>query len=335
LNFSPELSTTIAVAMSLTAAFMWGSWLISLKYLGDYPLDGFFVTQFITSFIFVWSVGFTLDGPALLGNIRQVYATDPSRVVVTLVCGVMYVIGMRLSLFVVKTIGLSLSQPIGSSVNILGGTLVAALVGGVPARLSPLKIALVVILLVGAVTASMISGKLHTKNREQSEYKSGLNYTMKDLWRALGLALFAAAFIPAYTIGISYGLHSITQPNGLAVLPFMALLVSGAFTGAMLGSGLLLTINKQWSIIFHAPMSVHKFGIISGLFHYGGNIIHTFATASLSSVVSWPLGITASLWTQLWGLVYGELRGAPCRAYLALFLSIAFYLLGTYVIAFK
>jgi glucose uptake protein GlcU len=300
--------------------------LISLKYLGDYPLDGFYVTQFITSFIFVWSVGFTLDGPALLGNIRQVYATDPSRVVVTLVCGVMYVIGMRLSLFVVKTIGLSLSQPIGSSVNILGGTLVAALVGGVPARLSPLKIALVVILLVGAVTASMVSGNLHTKNREQSEYKSGSNYTMKDLWRALGLALFAAAFIPAYTIGISYGLHSITQPNGLAVLPF---------TGAMLGSGLLLTINKQWSVFFHAPMSVHKFGIISGLFHYGGNIIHTFATASLSSVVSWPLGITASLWTQLWGLAYGELRGAPRKAYVALFIGIVLYLLGPYVIAFK
>ena len=110
--------------------------------------------------------------------------------------------------------------------------------------------------------------------------------------------------------------------------------LSGAFTGAMLGSGLLLTINKQWGIVFHAPLSIHKFGIISGLFHYGGNIIHTFATASLSSVVSWPLGITGGLWTQLWGLAYGELRGAPRSAYVALFIGIVLYLCGAYVIAF-
>ena len=335
MNFSPELSTTIAVAMSLTAAFMWGSWFISLKYLGDYPLDGFYVTLFTTSLILVWTVGFVLDGPALLGNIRQVYAVDPSRVVVTLVCGALYVTGMRISLYVVKTIGLSLSQPINSSVNILGGTLVAGLVGGVPTGLSPVRIALAILLLTGAVTASMISGNLRTKAQAQSKMSNGLNFTVKDLWRAVILALFSSVFTPAYSLGISYGLRSITQPNGLAALPFMALLVSGAFTGVILGSGFLLTLHKQWGIVFHAPMSIHKFGIISGLCHYGGNIIHTFATASLSSVVSWPLGITAGLWTQLWGLVYGELRGAPRKAYVALFLGIALYLLGAYVIAFK
>jgi hypothetical protein len=197
------------------------------------------------------------------------------------------------------------------------------------------RIALATLLLTGAVTASMISGNLRTKAQTQSKMKNGLNFTVKDLWRAVGLALFSSVFTPAYSLGISYGLRSITQPNGLAALPFMTLLVSGAFTGVILGSGFLLTLHKQWKIVFHASLSIHKFGIISGLFHYGGNIIHTFATASLSSVVSWPLGITAGLWTQLWGLVYGELRGAPRRAYLALFLGIALYLLGAYVIAFK
>ena len=96
---------------------------------------------------------------------------------------------------------------------------------------------------------------------------------------------------------------------------------------------MILTITQKWSAALAAPPSIHKFGLISGVCHFGGNIIHTFATASLSAVVSWPLGITSGLWTQGWGLVYGEFRGSPRRSYVALFLAIALYLIGTYLIA--
>jgi hypothetical protein len=140
--------------------------------------------------------------------------------------------------------------------------------------------------------------------------------------------------LQAYTYAISYGLKSVSQPHGMAVMPFMATLVSGAFLGALLSSGLALTIQHQWSAAIHAPFSVHKFGILSGLAHYGGNIIHTFATVVLSSVVSWPLGVTMGLWTQFWGLVYGEFKGSPRKVYLALFSGIGLYLAGAYILAF-
>lgn len=81
------------------------------------------------------------------------------------------------------------------------------------------------------------------------------------------------------------------------------------------------------------PARIHALGIFSGLFHYGGNIIHAFATAFLSSVISWPLGLTGGLWTQMWGLAYGEFRGATRRAYVALGLSILLYLTGAALVA--
>ncbi len=112
----------------------------------------------------------------------------------------------------------------------------------------------------------------------------------------------------------------------------MALLASGAFAGALLTSGLLLTARRQWRIVFCAPLSIHKFGILSGFAHYGGNIIHTTATVFLSAVISWPLGVTMGLWTQFWGLVYGEFKGSPRRAYVALFSGIGLYLIGAYLI---
>lgn len=332
MNFSPELTTSAAILMSLFAAAMWGSWFISLKYLHDYPIDGYYMTLFMTSVIFVWVVGFLLDGGALIGNMREVWAIDPSRIWVSFVCGFLYVLGMRISLYVFATIGLSLAQPIQSSINILAGTTVSAVVGGMPATMTVNRLAIGTSFLVAAVLVSMLAGNFKARSKDAIE-RSTIKYSQKELWRSLGLVIFSSAFTPAYTLGLSYGLHSITQSQGLAVMPYMALLSSGAFIGALVVVGIPLTIKKQWPIVLKAPFSIHKFGILSGLAHYGGNIIHTFATTSLSSAVSWPLGVTSGLWTQMWGLVYGEFRGSPKKVYVALAAGIVLYLVGAYIIA--
>jgi glucose uptake protein GlcU len=330
LNLAPDLTTAMAIAISLTAAFMWGSWFIAIKYLDDYPLEAFYVTLFTTSVIFVWAVGFALDGPALLGNMREIWAVDPSRITITLLCGALYVIGLQISVSVSKLIGLSLSQPIQTSMNILIGTLLSAIVGGLPQGFSALKMGLACLFLIGAVVASMLAGKYRSQAVADKDNK--LQYNMQDLWKGLGLLVVASLLMPAYTLGASYGLKSITQSNGLAVLPFMALLATGAFVGSMVSSGLLLTIRKQWPLVLHAGFKLHKLGILAGLFHYGGNIIHTFSTASLSTVIAWPLGMTAGLWTQLWGLVYGEFKGAPRKSYFALVAAVLCYFAGAYIV---
>lgn len=333
MNYAPQLPIGVAILMALSAAFMWGSWSVSLKYLKDFPLDGFYIVQFITSIILVWTVGFIIDGRALIGNLEEVYNKDPSRIAVTLLCGILYVIGMRISLYTYKLIGLSLAQPIQSSVNILLGTLISGLIGGVPPGMTLGQILIASTLLVGAVIASLVAGYYRIQSQIAPGLQGSPRFSMKDMWKAVGLLVISSLFIPAYTFALAYGLRSITQPQGMAVLPFMAILVTGAFVGVLLGSGTVLTINKEWSTVIYASLSIHKFSILSGIFHYGGNIIHTFATTTLSAVISWPLGITSGLWTQVWGLSYGEFKGTPKRAYLALFSGIGLYLVGAYMIA--
>lgn len=330
MNLAPDLTTGMAIAISLTAAFLWGSWFIAIKYLDDYPLEAFYVTLFTTSVIFVWAVGFIFDGPALTGNMRTVWAADHSRITFTLLCGALYVIGLQISVSVSKLIGLSLSQPIQTSMNILIGTVLSAVVGGMPQGFTVSKMVLACLFLIGAVVASMLAGRFRSQALAKADNE--LQYSMQDLWKGLGLLLVASLLMPAYTLGASYGLQSITQPNGLAVLPFMALLATGAFIGSILSSGLLLTIRKQWPLVMRAGLKLHKFGILAGLAHYGGNIIHTFSTASLSAVISWPLGMTAGLWTQLWGLIYGEFKGAPRKSYVALTAAVICYFIGAYIV---
>ncbi len=333
MNFSPELSTPVAISMALLAAFMWGSWFVALKYLGDYPLDGFYITLFTTSFVLVWGVALVLDGRALFTNLRDVWNVQPSRIWLTLLCGALYVFGMRLSLWVMKTIGLSLAQPIQSSINVLVGTAVAAFVGGVPKDLSLSRLGIAVACLLAAVLISMQAGRDRLRSQQENLLQSTLRFSGEELWAALGVLLLASLFTPAYTFALSYGLVSVTQPNGMAVLPFMTMLVTGAYAGSWIASGSQLTKNRQWGRVFSAPWSIHKWGVLAGTAHYGGNIIHTFATAQLSSAVSWPLGITGGLWTQFWGLVYGEFKGASRRTYVLLFSGIALYILGVYFVA--
>jgi hypothetical protein len=333
MNFSPELTTTTAIALVLFASFMWNTWAISLKYLGDYPLDGFTLTLFTTSFLLVWGVGFLLDGPALIGNLREVFAVDPSRIVVTILCGMGYIVGMRLSLHVMKIIGLSLTQPIAASINIFIGTAAAAIIGGIPPGFSIPKVVIACLCLFSAVGLSVLTGSLRSGAQTKGLVTSKLIYSMKDVWTSVGIVVVSSLFIQAYTIAISYGLRSVTQESGLAVMPFMAMLVTGAFVGIALISGGLLTARRQWGLATRAPFSIYKWGILSGLFHYGGNIIHTYGTAFLSSAISWPLGISGGFWALFWGLAYGEFKGSPVRVYLMLALAIIFYLLGAVLIS--
>jgi hypothetical protein len=333
MNFSPEISSGIAVFMVLIAASMWGTWFISLKYLKDYPIDGFYLTLFTTSILFVWTVGFLLDGKALLQNMKDVFAADPSRIYVVLVSGVIYVIGMRVTLHVFSTIGLSLTTQIQSSIGILISTGVAAVVGGVPEGYSIGTIFLASFILIGALLLSMRSGSLRVKSQKDVIEKNELQFTILDIKKSIFLILFTSIISPAYIFSLSYSLKSITQSNGLAVMPYMALLASGAFIGSMIASGSILTKRKQWKQIFQAPFSIHKFGIISGIFHYGGNIIHSFASAFLSTVIAFPLAMLGGLVTQMWGLLYGEYKGSSRKAYYYLAGSFIFYMIGAYIIA--
>lgn len=333
MNFDPNIPTILAVGMGLLAAFMWGSWFITLKYLGDYPLEAFYLTLFLTSMIIVWSAGFIFDGRALLRNIGDVWDASPSRVTVTLICGALYVAGILMSLRVFQIIGLAVSQPIQASINIIGGTAVSAWIGGVPENLTAGRIVLAVCFLTAAVFLSMSAGRLRNRAQKAGNIDTGLSRDPKEITKAFVLLIFGSLLIPAYTLGLSYGLKTITQPSGLAPLPFMAVLCTGAFISALLICGTLLTKRKQWQVFFELGIKIHKLGVIAGFAHYGGNIIHTFATRNLSSVVSWPLGVTSGLWTQMWGLLFGEFEGAPGKAYLLLVSGVLCYIAGAFIIS--
>lgn len=328
MNVLNNLTGFPAIMVALTAAIMWGTWFISLKYLKDYPIEAFYVVMFSFCLVFVWGVSLLLEGREIFDNIRLIGTQYPSKIFATLLGGVLYAAGLWVSLKVMDRVGLALSQPLLQSITLIAGVLVTLCVGGRPETLTDTKIILTVVFLLGAAILVYLADRTRSTGQAQANVKQSA-----PLKTVVGLTVLSAILTVSYDAAMSYGLETITQPIGLKVLPFMCLLCTGAFIGVMLTCGTVLTRRRQWHVIVRAPFSIHKWSIFSGLCHYGGNIIHTFATRGLSAAISYPLGLTSGLWTQLWGLAYGEFRGAPVSAYVYQFASFACYVAGAICIS--
>ena len=60
---------------------------------------------------------------------------------------------------------------------------------------------------------------------------------------------------------------------------------------------------------------------------------HAQGVPALSTAIAWPLGTGGNLWTYLWGLAFGEFKGAPYKAWLLLGLTVALFAGGGVLLA--
>ncbi len=328
MNFLENLTGFPAIFVALTAAFMWGTWFISLKHLKDYPIEAFYMVMFTFALVFVWGVALLMEGGEIFANIALIWQQNAAKILITLAGGMLYAAGIWISLKVMEKVGLALSQPILQSITLVAGVAVTVMLGGRPETLTNLKIALTVVFLLGAVFFVYFADARRAAGQARKGEKPSV-----PLKSVVGYMALSAILIVSYDVAMAYGLETITQPVGMKVLPFMCMLCTGAFLGVLATCGTVLTRRKQWHRIWQTPFSIHKWSLFSGFCHYGGNIIHSFATRGLSAAVSFPLGLTSGLWTQLWGLKYGEFKGAPVSAYVFQFLSFACYVAGAYCIS--
>ena len=133
----------IALAAGLFNAFLWGSWAVLIKKLRDYPLDAYFIALFVASFALVWGIALLVMGGQAFAEIARVWRMRPGIVVGALLAGATYVVGMRILITVFSSIGLTITAPIQTLANLVLGTSLAAAVGGMPATISVLDLAVV------------------------------------------------------------------------------------------------------------------------------------------------------------------------------------------------
>ena len=326
------MTQEVAILGGLFNAFLWGSWAVVLKRLDGYPLDAFFLGLYICSFVFVWLLALAVLGEDLFREIAEVWRERAAVIIIALIAGGTFVIGVRITLTVFTSVGLSVTAPIQTFMSLLLGTSLAAIVGGKPAALSNFDLMVACLLLFAAAMATVWARIVRDRSLVEGaapQLRDDVVQTGKRLIaKNMVFVGLASAIITAYPLGLSYSLRAPGHDYGLTPLAYMIVLVSGSLTGAVLTSGAILTVRRQWPLFLNAGWRMHRFSIIAAFAHYGGNIINAFATGALTAAVSWPIGTTSQLWTYVWGLATGEFKGAPRKSYLLIAAGGTLYAVG-------
>ncbi|MCY4062644.1 MAG: hypothetical protein OXG53_09780 [Chloroflexi bacterium] len=262
----------------------------------------------------------------------QAWRQKPAIIIVALAAGGVFVIGVRITMTVFTAVGLSVTAPVQTGMSLILGTSLAALVGGTPAALAPLDLAIACLLLFAAAMATVRARIVRDRwlfEAAPRQLRDAAGGTSRRLIvKNMALVGLAAAIITAYPLGLSYSLRAPGREYGLTPLSFVSVLVTGSLIGVVLTSGAVLTLRRQWSTFLRAGWRMHRYSLIAASAHYGGNIINAFATGALTAAVSWPIGTTSQLWTYVWGLATGEFKGAPRKSYLLIASGALLYLAG-------
>ena len=325
------MSQEVAIAGGLLNAFLWGSWAVLIKRLHDYPLDAYFIVIYLSSFVLVWALALIALRGEIFVEIGQVWARRPMIVLVALGAGAAYIVGIRITLTIFSSIGLAVTAPIQTLMNLVLGTSLAALVGGVPAGISTLDLAVVcscfLVASLATIQASILRDRALPK-AEDAIARETLANSRSLLIRNILLAAAAAIIITSYPLGLSYSLKTPANAQGLTPWSYSALLVTGSLLSALVIAGVMLTRRGQWPALLRGSWTMHRYAIITSGAHYGGNVINAFATGVLTAAVSWPLGTTSQLWTYVWGLAAGEFKQAPRKSYVLIAFSAALFVAG-------
>ncbi len=326
------MTQEVAILGGLFNAFLWGSWAAVLKKLDNYPLDAFFLGLYIFSFALVWMIALVLLGEELFKEMAQAWRERPALMIVALIAGGTFVIGVRITLTVFTSVGLSVTAPIQTFMSLIVGTSLAAFVGGRPAALSPFDLMTACLLLFAAAMATVWARIVRDRSLfapAASQLRDVAGATSRRMIaKNIILVAPASAIITAYPLGLAYSLRAPGRDYGLTPLAFMTVLATGSLIGALLTSGAVLTIRRQWPTFLRAGWNKHRYSLIAASAHYGGNIINAFATGALTAAVSWPIGTTSYLWTYIWGLIIGEFKGAPRKSYLLIATGALLYVAG-------
>lgn len=334
------LSQNTALAIVLLVTFLWGSWFQVVKHTGDYPIYAFLSWLYVFSIFIVWGSIGALHTVMIPKGIWNEIRADIPRTLIVLFCGGLYAVGMQLQLSVVSRVGLILSSSVTSTCSILSGILLTAVLGGIADGSSVALIILAAVLLICGTIVCQIAGVLRdrqTKRAQEAENHSqaASGSQAKDL--AI-LVLSSAVLIPFYSVASSIGLSTDLRPDGFSSFTCMGILSVGALLGTSVYTALMLTRERKWKVFLHPAKGlpvILAMALIGAFCHFGGNILHSVAAPVVSVVIATGIGYSYGMWSYLWGLVYGEFKGADGRTFGVLGGGILLFAAGVLILTFN
>lgn len=325
------MTAQFAIVGIIFVTFLWGSWFQTVKHLGSFPVHAFISVMHAISVIIVWvAIALLAKQMVPLG----VFAEIQSRLELALAilgCGVIHGIAMQLNLTVVKRIGLILSTSISATCAILGGTIVSVLFAGLPQGVSVVSLFNASILLILATITCQYAGICRDKEKQKVDEKQ--QSRMQDV---LLLAFIHFVLMSSYPLANSIGLRSALNPDGFSSLTCMGIMVIGAFAGSSAFTLILLRREKETVAKVMALIPLGKLFVLASIAaccHFGGNVLHAIFAPVVSVAIATVIGNSFHCWSYIWGLIYGEFKGASKKTYVILFDGMLLFVAGVILLS--
>ncbi len=320
-------STPVAIALTLLAAAMWGSWMQVIKHKKDYPITGLAFLLYMFSFVLVWAVTLIL-APKLLTDGLWTEITRHTDVLWEIMLGgAMMSVGMVLSLTVMNEIGLTLATTLSGAISSILGIVTSISKEGMPKN--PMALPLIIATAVIFLLASYICSKASQMcEADKARAKGGAVMTKpksKVTLRVIVLVLLNSIFINGWASGTATGTAAGLQP-----ILTCAFMVTGSALSMLLIGLVVFTKNHQWKTVLciGQPKKPLLLGTIAAVCHYGGNLLSIYAMPAISATLSFLFGKTSTIWTYFWGFYYREFKGAKRKTVVVLAIGLALYFGG-------
>jgi hypothetical protein len=302
-----EISQTTSIVFVIIASGMWGSWFQFVRRIGEWSVSAFMLCLYSMSFLVITPAVLILKKWFIPEGIINTIIAKPKICLLVFVCGGLFAIGMQIHMMVVNKAGLIFSTSITSVISIPMGFFISAIFGGIREDVSLFLVILGVAVLLSATLLCQKAIRMRDIDQGKKVEKGGKT-KLKYVFMLLLVMFF---FSPSYTLAMSLGTQTSMNTDGIPPVLLVGILCAGSFVGTWIFSGIRLTRAKQWKEAFSkSNMRYIIYGCTSGLFHYGGNMIHTIAIPALSAAIAWPMGQMASFWQYLWGIGQGEFKAA-------------------------
>lgn len=317
----------LALTLLVLTGLLWGSWYVVIKVVSQEDMPVFTFWLYIFANVIVWLVVLlgrkTFIPEGIAAELRQ----SGSLLPMILFLGALFGINIQLTLYLMGRLGIIFTISISSTFGILGGTLISALLGGLPAHVNLVSLMLVALVLLCATLCCQISGYYRDRGRRagQSVKPCGRDYALFALNVLMGLS---------FTIATNVCCRSTTNPGGMAPMLFCGFLGLGALLGTLVVSTIRLRKGRRWMKLLRPGKKLAGYAAIAAICHYGGDVIYMLAAPSVSMSIAWPLSTTSNLWSYLWGVLVGEYRSCGRSAKVLLASGVILFVLGVVLMSF-
>ena len=319
-------STPVAIALTLLAAAMWGSWMQVIKLKKDYPITGIAFMLYMFSFLLVWAITLVLS-PVLLPNGFMAALEQCKHVMGEIILGgAMMSLGLVISLTIMNDLGLMLATTLSGAVTSIMGIATSISKEGLPDK--PMALVLIVATAVIFIVAGYICSKasqMCAQDRMAAEGVRQEKPKSKVTLKVVVWILVDCLLMNGWASGTATGTAA-----GLPPIMTCAFMVTGSALSVLVLGLVLFTWKKQWKTVLCIGSSKKPLvmSAISAVCHYGGNVLSIYSMPAISATLSFLFGKTSTIWTYFWGCYYREFEGAKKITMATLFAGLALYFVG-------